>query len=71
MNFTVSHSQEAQNDRNPVHIVRDDRAVGCRVLPAEDGIEDSPSSPTIELRVAKLQDKISDDKKRSKGGDLR
>lgn len=33
--FVVSHGQDCENDDNPVEDVCDDRAICCRVLPAE------------------------------------
>ena len=52
--FLVAHDDEAGNDDDPVQIVGDDRAVGRRVLPAENGIEDTPSATAIEFRVTEL-----------------
>ena len=50
----VSHHSKANDDCDPVAVVRDDRAVGGRVLPAENGVEDSPSATAIEFWVAEL-----------------
>ena len=46
----IEHADDAEDDENPVHVVRDDRAVSRRVLPAENRIEDIP--PVGRLRVA-------------------
>ncbi len=52
LDLLIPHNQKADNDSNPVHIIRDDRAISSRVLPAQDGIEDTPSTTTVETRVA-------------------
>lgn len=49
-----SHRQEGGDDSNPVQIVGDDGAVGGRVVPAEDGVEDAPAAAAVELRTATL-----------------
>lgn len=52
--FAVAHDQEAENDEDPVHVVRDDGAVGRGVLPPQDGVEDAPAAAAVELWVAEL-----------------
>jgi hypothetical protein len=71
MDFAVSHGQETQDDCNPVHVIRDDGAVGGRVLPAKHGVEDTPSSTTIELWIAELENKVNDNKNDQTGRDER
>jgi hypothetical protein len=71
MDFIVPHGQETHDDSNPVYVVRYDGSVGGRVLPAEDGIEDTPSAASIEFWIAKLVEKVSDNKRRSRGRDRR
>lgn len=39
-----SHDAEAGHDKDPIHIVGNDGAVGGRVLPAENCIEDTPAA---------------------------
>lgn len=39
-----SHDDEAGHDEDPVDVVGEDRAVGSGVLPAENGVEDTPAS---------------------------
>jgi hypothetical protein len=58
----VAHDEEANDDRDPVDVVRDNGTVCCRVLPSEDCVEDTPSSTTIEFRVAEVDvpDALSD-----------
>lgn len=46
-----SHTNEDSNDDNPIEVVRQNRAVGCRILPAEDGVGNSPSTTTIQLGI--------------------
>lgn len=50
----ISHDEEANDDCNPIHIVRDDGAVCRRVLPSEYCIEDTPSTTAIKFRVAEI-----------------
>lgn len=69
MNFTVSHRQKAQDDDDPVHIIRDDGTISSRILPAEDGVEDSPASASVEFWVTKLEEGVSDVERERKRGD--
>lgn len=39
-----AHGGEAGHDKEPIEVVRDDGAVGGRVLPAENGVEDAPAA---------------------------
>ena len=54
LRFLEPHQQEADDHDNPIHVVRDDGAVGCRVLPTEEGVEDTPSSAAVQLWVTIL-----------------
>ncbi len=54
VDFLVTHEQEAADDGNPVDVVGDDGTVGGAVLPAEDGVEDTPAATTVEFWVAIL-----------------
>ena len=53
--FVVPHSQEGCYDADPVKVVGDDGAIGCGVLPAENGIEDTPASSAVDLWVTALR----------------
>ena len=53
-----SHRNEAEDDRDPIQIVRDDGTICRRILPAEKCVEDSPSSSTIQAWTTALK-KIS------------
>lgn len=55
LDFIISHNDKCCHDDKPIKVVADDRAVCCRVLPAKNGIEDSPAATAIELWVAKLR----------------
>ena len=50
--------QEAHGYGNPVDVVGDDRAVGGRVVPAEDGVEDTPAAAAVELGAAALEELV-------------
>ena len=50
----VPHTQETSNDEDPVQVVRYDGTISGGVLPSEDCVEDTPSAPTIQFWVAKL-----------------
>lgn len=50
-----SQCDKAENDRNPVYVVRDDGTVCCRILPAEKRVEDSPTPSLVQLRTTALQ----------------
>lgn len=48
------HDEESSNDENPVNVVRDDRTVGGRVVPAEYGVEEAPAAAAVEFWTAAL-----------------
>ena len=50
--FVESHRQEDDDHDQPVQVVGDDRAIRGRVCPAEDGVENAPSSAAIKLWIA-------------------
>lgn len=50
----VAHQDEADNNGNPVDVVGDYGAIGCTVLPAEDGVKDTPSTASVEFGVTVL-----------------
>lgn len=52
--FIVSHGQEGSDDSDPVCIVRDDGAIGCGVLPSDEGVVNAPTTTTIDLGIATL-----------------
>lgn len=47
-----SHYGKANHDQNPVQVVRKDRAIGRRIRPAEQRVEDTPTTAAIDLRRA-------------------
>lgn len=53
--LAITHEEESQHYKDPVQVVRDDGAVSGRVLPAEDGVEDTPAAASVELWVAELR----------------
>ena len=50
----IAHCEEGNDDCNPIKIVRQDGTKSGRVLPSENGVEDSPSSATIDFGIAAL-----------------
>lgn len=50
----VSHANEVQNSGKPINVVGDDGAVGGRVLPAKNGVKDTPATTAIHFRVATI-----------------
>lgn len=48
----MTHDGKADDDYKPVDVIRDHRAVGCRVCPTEDGIKDTPARAAVQFRVA-------------------
>lgn len=54
LDFLVAHGEETEHDADPVQVVGDNRAVGGAVLPTEDGVENTPASTAVELRVCEL-----------------
>jgi hypothetical protein len=55
LGFLVSHHKEAKDDCNPIAVVRNNGAVCCRVLPAENGVEDTPSATAVESWITELR----------------
>ena len=54
LDLAESKDKESADDEDPVQVVRDDGAVGGRVGPAEDGVEETPSAAAVDLRAAAL-----------------
>lgn len=54
-----THRQKCGNDKDPVDVVGDDGAVGGCVVPAEDGVEDTPAAAAVELGTATLFEETS------------
>lgn len=52
--LVADHGEEARGDSDPVQVVGDDGADRGGVLPAEDGVEDSPEAAAVEIGVAAL-----------------
>ena len=50
----VPHGKEGADYHNPIEVVRDDRAICCRIFPPEKSIEDTPSTTAVEPRVTTL-----------------
>lgn len=55
LSFIVSHHKESNDDCNPIAVIRNDGAVCCRVLPAENGVEDTPSATAVKFWVTELK----------------
>lgn len=43
MRLLETHNDEACHDTDPVEVVRDNRAIGGRVCPTQDSVEDTPA----------------------------
>ena len=54
MVFLVPHQYKPEDHRQPIEIIREDRAIGSRIGPAQDGIEYSPSTTTTLQRAAAI-----------------
>jgi hypothetical protein len=54
LGLPVSEVQESDDDGDPVEVVGEDCAVRGRVCPAEQGVEDAPSTAAVQLRAAAL-----------------
>jgi hypothetical protein len=52
--FFQTRNQEARTNRNAVKVVRDDTAIGGRVLPAKERVEDAPPAASVNLGAAAL-----------------
>lgn len=55
VSLVEAHNDETNHDGDPVEVVREDRAVGGGVGPAEDGVEDTPTAVVSTLRSAALE----------------
>lgn len=54
LDLAEAEDEEGADDEEPVHVVRDDGAVGGRVGPAQDGVEETPSAAAVDLGAAAL-----------------
>lgn len=48
------HHSKANHDQDPVQVVRKDRAIGRRIRPAEQRIEDAPTAASVDFRRAAI-----------------
>lgn len=55
LDLLVPHDDEPSNDCDPVEAVGNHGAVGSGVIPAQDGLEDSPAATTVQVRRAALR----------------
>lgn len=53
--FVVQHGEENYDNDEPVEIICDNGAIGCRVLPAEERVENAPSTAAIDLGITALR----------------
>lgn len=58
--LTKPQHQKSSNDRDPVDIVRNDGAIGGRVVPTKESVENTPATSTVELRTAALEEDRSE-----------
>ena len=54
LDLLVPHHNEAGNDEDPVDIVCDDGTICAGVVPAQNGVEDTPASSAVELGATAL-----------------
>lgn len=52
--LVVAHADDAEDDKDPVQVVRDDGPVCCRILPAEKMVEDAPAAAAVGLGITTL-----------------
>jgi hypothetical protein len=52
--LVVAKCDKPNNHSNPVEVVREHAAEGCRILPSEERVENAPSTTAVELGVAAL-----------------
>lgn len=50
----VPHCKECENDDDPVEVVCKDRPISSRILPTEQGIEDTPSTTAVQVGTTAL-----------------
>lgn len=55
LDLLVPHGNEGSDDRDPVKAIGYDRAVGGRVVPAQDSLEYSPATAAVQIRRAALK----------------
>lgn len=55
LDFLEPHQNETGDNEDPVDIVCDDGAVCASVVPAQNGVEDTPASSSVELGATTLQ----------------
>lgn len=48
------HGKESEDHNDPVQVVRNDGTDCCRVRPAEQSIEDTPPTASVDLWIAAL-----------------
>jgi len=56
LDLAVAHGEKSDDDGPPVDVVRDDGAVGGRVLPAQEAVEDSPAAAAVDIWAAALNE---------------
>lgn len=55
LDLLEAQKNQPGHDEDPVDVVGDDRAVGGRVVPAQDGVEDAPAAAAVQLGIAALE----------------
>lgn len=48
------HERKLRNHKNPVQVVGQHRSIRSRIVPSDNGIQNSPASTAVELRIAAL-----------------
>jgi hypothetical protein len=52
--LVVAHADDAEDNKDPVQVVRDDGPVCCRILPTEEMVEDSPAAAAVSIGITTL-----------------
>lgn len=60
LGLVEAHKDEAGHDKDPVDVVADYGAVGGRIGPAKDGVEDTPGLTSGSLGTTTLRDCVSE-----------
>lgn len=54
LDLLEAQQEQPRHNADPVDVVRDDGTICGRIIPAKDGIQNSPAAATVELGVAAL-----------------
>ena len=52
LHLLIPHRAKRRDDHDPVHVIRNHRAIRGGIRPAKDRVEDPPAATAVEFRVA-------------------